>query len=259
MKIYLDVIFFINFIFDLLLLLTVSIILKKKIKILRLILSTLFGSLSIFFLFININSVTLFFLKFLISVIMILILFGKKDFKRNMLFLYFTSILLGGFLYFINMQFSYKNEGLVFFYNGFSLNIILLLILSPIILFYYYKQSRYFKDTLNNIYNVEIVINGKSYFYQGYLDTGNKLKEPYKGREVNIVYDKKLLDLNFNFLIIPYQCVGYSGLLKGIQIDKMIINNSYIILEPFIAISENDFNLENCEIILNSNLKSRLN
>ena len=92
MKIYIDVILFINFAFDFLLLFTTNIILKRKVKILRLILSSIIGSFSVLTLFININSIELFLIKILISCLMILISFGKKDFLKNITYLYFIFI-----------------------------------------------------------------------------------------------------------------------------------------------------------------------
>ena len=136
MKIYLDLVLFINFMFDLLLLITVKIVLKRNIKWYRLLLGSLIGSLSIFFLFLKLTTISLFLLKIIISCVMIVITFGFKNktyFFKNLVYLYFVSIILGGFLYYLNLEFSYENIGLIFFHNGFSINFILLLILSPII------------------------------------------------------------------------------------------------------------------------------
>ena len=101
MKIYVDVILFINFSFDLLILLSTSIVLKRKSKFYRLMLGAFIGSLSILFLFINITNLELFIFKIIISIIMILVSFGYKNIKyfgKNILFLYTISIILGGFL-----------------------------------------------------------------------------------------------------------------------------------------------------------------
>ena len=102
LKLYLDVIMIINFFFDFLLLLGVSLLLKRRTKLNRIILSSFFGGLSIIFLFLKINSIELFIFKILISIIMILIAFGYKNIKYtliNLLYLYIISIFLGGGLY----------------------------------------------------------------------------------------------------------------------------------------------------------------
>ena len=101
MKIYLDLIMILNFVFDFLLLLSVSIILRRNVSINKLILGAFIGGISILFLFIKINSFELFIFKILISILMILISFGYKDiryFGKNILFFYMTIIVLGGFL-----------------------------------------------------------------------------------------------------------------------------------------------------------------
>ena len=112
MKIYLDLIMILNFFIDFILLLTVSVILKRNIKITRIMLGAFIGGISILLLFFNINSVLLFVLKFLISVAMTIITFKFVNIKYtlvNILYLYMSSIILGGFLYLLNIEFSYKH------------------------------------------------------------------------------------------------------------------------------------------------------
>lgn len=258
MKVYIDVILFINFAFDFLLLFFVNIILKIRVNLLRLILASIIGSLSVLMLFVNVNSLVLFMIKLLISVIMILISFGKKDFLKNITYLYFVSIILGGFLFFLNMQTSYKNEGLIFFNNGFSINIIILFILSPIIFIYYYKQSRYFEDTLSNVHTIEIELDGKIYNYRAYLDTGNKLYEPFKNREVSILYDKKLYEELEYYLIVPFTTLTEKGILKGKVAKRIIIDKKYVFKDVVLGITNKEFNLDKSEVILHANFKNRL-
>jgi len=79
MKIYLDLVFFINFFFDFLLLLVVKILLKRNVGIKRIILGALLGATSILFLFLPLNQITLFLLKVIISILMILTTFGFQN------------------------------------------------------------------------------------------------------------------------------------------------------------------------------------
>ena len=81
MKIYVDLVLFLNFFFDFLLLLATSLILKRYVKIKKIFLGALIGSLSIFLLFVSIISFTLFLIKILISILMILTCFGYKTIK----------------------------------------------------------------------------------------------------------------------------------------------------------------------------------
>lgn len=224
MKIYLDLVMILNFCFDFLLLLSVSILLKRNIKIERIIFGSFIGGLSILTLFININSLELFIIKIIISIIMILISFGYKDIKyflKNILFLYMASIILGGFLYFLNINFSYKNNGLIFYYKGISINFIFLIITSPIILYIYIKQGIWLKQNYNNYYKIDIYYNNKIIKCNGFLDTGNKLIDPYFGKPIILVSKKIEID---NYFLVPYQGIK-KGMIKCIKVDKIYIEN----------------------------------
>ena len=101
MKVYIDIVMIINFMLDFILLLGVSIILKRNASIKRIIISSFIGGLSIIFLFVPMNNILLFFFKFIISIIMILTAFKYNSFRYtvvNILYLYILSIFLGGFL-----------------------------------------------------------------------------------------------------------------------------------------------------------------
>ena len=81
MKIYLDLIWLINFLFDLILLFSVGIILRRNTSLKKIVLGALAGSLTIFVLFIEISSFTLFIIKIIISILMVLITFGYRDIR----------------------------------------------------------------------------------------------------------------------------------------------------------------------------------
>lgn len=107
MIIYIDIVFLINFIFDLLLLLTVNIALKRYSKIFKLFLSALFGSCSLISLFIPLGNFGLFFLKVGIAITMNLIAFGYKNIRYtfyNIIYFFMCSIILGGFLYYLKLR-----------------------------------------------------------------------------------------------------------------------------------------------------------
>lgn len=224
MKIYIDVVLFINFSFDLLILLTTSIVLKRNAKFYKLMLGAFVGSLSILFLFIKITSFQLFLLKILISILMLLISFGYKNIKyflKNMLFLYTVSIILGGFLYFLSITFSYKNTGLVFYFKGLSINYIFLLISSPIILYIYIKESKMFKRIHNNIYKVKLEVENKIYELNGFMDTGNNLVDPYFYKPIILINKKIKSKKN---IIVPCSVALGNGSLNCVK-GKLIYKN----------------------------------
>ena len=253
MKIYLDLIMILNFFFDLILLLSVAIILKRKIIYERLIISSFIGGLSILGLFYSFSSFTLFLYKFLISIIMIIICFKFKDIKyffNNLLFLYINSIVLGGFLYFLNINFSYKHHGLIFYHHGLSINFITLIILGPLIINLYIKQIKKLRNNYNNYLNVIIYYKNKSYSYTGYVDSANNLS--YKGIPVILIDKKKLLFEIKEFSYMPYQALNYTGLLKLVKLDKVIVNDVYY--SSYLGISDTSIKIDGVDILLNNKM-----
>lgn len=258
MKMYIDLIILINFFFDFLLLIAVSLILKRKVKLYRIILGALIGAISIISLFINFNSITLFLFKVIISIVMILITFSFKNIKYtfdNLLYLYLVSIILGGFLYFVNNSFSYKNKGLIFFHNGFSINIILIIILTPIFIYFYIKNLNKLKEKNTLNYNVEITfLNNKKINVTGFLDTGNDLIDPYKKRPI-IVINKELLNgYKPKCILVPCITVNKEEMIKCFRIKNLIINNKKINKECLVAISNNNFNKLNVDLLLHKKI-----
>ncbi len=222
MKVYLDALFFLNFGFDFLLLLSVSYLLRRNASIKRLVMGSLLGGSSIFFLFVPMDSFALFCFKFLISILMIYVTFGRKCFYQNMIYLYGVSITLGGVLYFLNSSFSYKQEGLIFYHNGFSINFILLFLIGPYFLWMYVKKLKLLKNQYSHYYEVDIWKKKKVYHHQAYLDTGNKLKEPYTGKPILLVFETHFIDESPKILV-PYETIEGTSILPCIKCDKIVI------------------------------------
>lgn len=255
MKIYLDLIMILNFTLDFILLLSVSLILKRNIKLTRIMLGAFIGGISILLLFMNINSITLFLLKVLISIVMILATFGYRNIKYtliNLLYLYMSSIILGGFLYLLNLEFSYKHVGMIFYNNGLSINFIFLIIFSPIILYIYIKQTKNLRYNYSNYYNIEIFVKQKKYKYTAYMDTGNVLIDKLTNKKVILIDKRKILFNIKEFRLIPYIGVDGSNMIKIIKIDKLIFDNkeySDVLLGIMDKIS-----LDGVDVILNRKL-----
>ena len=214
-----------NFFFDFILLLSVSILLRRNVSIYKIMGGAFIGGVSILFLFIDLNSLTLFIYKFIISILMILVSFGYKSIKytlKNILYLYTASIILGGFLYFLNVEFSYQQYGLIFVNNGLSINVIFLIIFCPIIIYIYVKQGLWLKNNYNNYYKVTIYYNNKKYLFNAFLDTGNNLTVPMTKKPVILINKKINVD---RFFYIPYKAVNGSGIIKCFKADKIEIDD----------------------------------
>ncbi len=264
MVIYIDLVFIINFIIDFLLLLTVNVALKRYSRIYKLILGALFGSLSLLSLFIPISSMVLSILKLLMGLIMSLIAFGYKNIKYtfyNVIYLYMTSIILGGFLYYLKTTFSYQNNGLVFFYEGLSINYLVLLFIAPLILYVFIKSLKALKEIKNYYYKVEInLATDINLVVTGFLDTGNKLKDPVTNKPI-ILINRKILKGEFKIrspMYVPYNSLNNHGLLEVIKPKNIIINKQEL-TNYLVGLSDNNFKLNGIECLLNYQILEDIN
>ena len=259
MKLYLDLIFLLNIWFDFLLLVSVSILLKRIVKLRKIILGSLIGGITFFLLFIKMNSLILFLFKIFVSILMVITSFSFKNIKytlTNLGYFYLTSIILGGGLYLISDLFSYSNKGLVFIKNGYQINYIVLLILSPIIICFYIKTSLKLKDNYNYYHKVDLIIDGKTYHLTGFLDTGNHLKDTYKQRGIILVN----LPLKYSLdkvIYTPFKTLNNTGILKCLKIDKLYVDKQEF-TNYLIGLSEDDFKIDGINCILHSNMKGKL-
>ena len=253
MTVYIDGVLFLNFYLDFLLLLTVVVILKRNVRIFRVILGAFVGSLTILVLFFEISSLELFFIKIYLSFLMCILCFGYhnlKMFLTNIFTFYIVSILLGGFLYFLNITFSYKSVGLVFINEGLSVNAIFLILVSPVILYLYVKQVRMFKKRLSCFFKTNIYIGRKVLKLNGYLDTGNTLS--YKKRPVILTN----IDNSFRNkkIYIPYIVIGGTGILECIKVRKVEVIGIGVFENVYLGFSK-DFKVFGCDVLLNGLMK----
>lgn len=247
MTVYIDLVCIINFIYDFLIILTVSFTLKRNRKIYYYILSSLIGVLSIFLLFLKINNIVLFLLKILISIIMVIVAFGYKSIKytiSNIIYFYMTSIILAGFLYLIK-----ENN------SNFNLNYIVLLIIGPIILFIYYKSNKKLKNTYSDYYKIKIVFDKIEYNLVSFYDNGNNLKDPVSRKSIIIVGNNRLEKI-YNIrspVYVPVITVKGTHLMKCFKPSYIILNDkkiyNYLIGESSIKFSDG------VECLLNKSLK----
>lgn len=256
MVIYLDLVFLMNFILDFLLLLTVNVALKRYSKLRRLIMGAFFGSITLFTLFIPLNSTMLFIFKFLMSIFMCLISFGYRNLKYtsyNIIYLYMTSIILGGFLYCLKLEFEFNNKGFVFYYEGLAINYIFILLLSPIILYVFVKSIKALKEVKNYYYKVKVIFsNNYEITLSGFLDTGNKLKDPITNKPIILINKKKVkgkVPIR-SPMYVPFNSLNHHGLLECLKPKYLSINDKEI-KNYLIGFSEESFKLNGIDCLLN--------
>ena len=263
MVIYLDIIFLINFFFDFLLLLSVNIVLKRYSRIYKIILGALFGSISLISLFISFNAFILFLFKICLGLIMCLISFGYKNLHytmANIIYLLMISIILGGFLYYLKIEFSYKRTGLIFYYQGLSFNYSFLIIITPIILYVFIKSLNVLKEVKNYYYHVKIILDNQEFNLTGFLDTGNRLKDPVTNKAI-ILLNKKLVISKIKIrspMYVPYNTIKGHELLECIKPQKIWINNQEV-SNYLIGLANNSFKLNGIECLLNYKILEDIN
>lgn len=248
--IYLDLLIVLNFIIDCLLLISVDVLLKRKAKFPRIFVASLIGGLSIIVLFYINGSAGLLAYKFITSVLMVIIAFKYENFhyfKENLFWLYIISIILGGSIYLLNNQITLTNNALIFNSTGFTINVVLILAIGPIIIYKYLNYQKKLTFNNSNLYEVDIYYKGITVSGTGFLDTGNKLVDPYFHRPI-ILVNKELLKKPVKGFFVPYKVLNDKGLLEVFKPDKILISGK-ISKKALIGIS--DVNLNGVKIILN--------
>jgi len=215
MKVYLDIIFIINFIYDFIILLGTSLILKRNTSFFKIVLGSVFGTLTMFIYFIRMNNIEMILYKLVISILIIIITFGYKNIKyffKNIYYFYLIGIILGGLLYFINNN--------AFFISN---NLFIGIILSIICLYFYIKNIKELKTNYNNY--IKVIIYFKEYYLSlnAFLDTGNKLKDPYTFKPI-ILVNKDYIKKYDNSILVPYKTCNNDGLLECIRASKIYID-----------------------------------
>lgn len=235
---YLDIYFIINYLFDFIALFSVNNILKRKIKIYRLLIGSLIGSLSLLTLFIRFNKIELLLLKLILSIFIIIITFNYKDIKyffNNLYYFYIIEIILGGFIYLIK--------------NNYNSNLILILLFTFIFIYLFIKKIIDLKNNYNKYLNIKFDINNKTYTFNAFLDTGNKLIDPIFKYPIILINNNELE----GNILVPYKTINNESILKCLKGDNLYINNKKINKKFLVGIS-NNINIDGVDCIFNERL-----
>lgn len=261
MKVYIDSIFLLNFLFDTLILLTVSLTLKRKVKMRRIILGGVVAALGMVTLFLSISNVFLFIIKIVLMIFIVVVTFGYKNFKYtfdSVLYFFIINIVYGGFLYYLNIEFTYKNIGFMFFKNKLNISYMFLLVLSPIVLYIYYYSNKKIKYEYSLFKSVDVYLkNGMVLKLNGYVDTANNLVEPYSNKMVIICNSTEILkNMNdLNTILVPYNTIDSTGLMKCIVPRCVYIEGYGTKKNIVVGFSNRNFNIEGVNCILNGGIK----
>lgn len=213
MEMYIDLFFIFNVIMDYIIIMSTSILLKRRTSYIRMILSSLIGGISSLVLFTSLNKIVI---EIVSIVIMVLISFGYKGIRyliNNILYMYVLSTLLGGIIYLFNIKVS----------NSMFLTYLIIIVISIEIMILYIKENKKMRSIYNNYYKVDIYFKDREKLSLiGFVDTGNNLYDPYKKRPVIIVHNKYIKE--DKYILVPYHTINGNGLLKCIKPDIIFID-----------------------------------
>ena len=117
----------------------------------------------------------------------------------------------------------------------------------------YKKQVRKLDTYYKERYDVKLYYKNKIYNFNGYLDTGNNLYDPYKRRPIVLLYTNKIKFNYENGLLIPMETANNESLLKCIKVDMLEIDGK-IIKNVLIGLSSKRFKIQDIDMILHKDI-----
>ncbi|TLS35251.1 sigma-E processing peptidase SpoIIGA [Pseudalkalibacillus caeni] len=200
MTVYLDVIWFLNFCFDFLLLLLTGLLLKRRMKKRRIMLGAFIASLYVLFLFIpTLSILTLPASKLVYSLAIAWSAFGYYRFRyfiQNWLMFYLVTFLVGGGLmgthYFLQSDFEIIQGVAVTHSTGFGDPVSWVFVILGFPIIWYFSKQRLDhlearKIHYDQIANVKINVDGITLEAAGLIDSGNQLHDPISRLPVMIL------------------------------------------------------------------------
>ena len=281
MTVYLDVVFLENVLMNYIIIFATGVVLKDECKKWRIFAGSLVGAVYTIVMYLNIIPIySNFFMKLLLSIVIVYVAFKPRSVKRlikDLVVFYLVSFVFGGcvfaLMYFLKPQMAQIRNGV--FVGAYPLKVA---IIGGIVAFIFLQISfKIVKTKISKkdmIYTVEVNLNGKSTQVKALLDTGNLLKDPITSLPVVVIEQKSLSsvipenvlnnidkilggdideltkDKEFSktisrFRMIPFSSLGkQNGLLLGIKADNVNIisdEKTKIINNAIIGIYDKSF------------------
>ena len=262
MIIYADILFLLNAFITYIALLLSAILLKLPVRRLRILIASLIGGIYALSILIEIPFYFSFVLKCLVCASMILVSFGKSNFRHfliHVLVFLVINVLIGGIV--LLLSFADKNRFYSNVYISYMdispLTLIIALTISFIIVSIINRILTK-KRQKEEIYKVIIHFAQQRYILFGFCDSGNNLNEPFSALPVCIV--KKGIIKGFSEYslkrIIPYSSLGGEGMMQAIKMPLTIqqTGKNEFDAVAYIAESTNAFQDMPYDIILHPHL-----
>ena len=262
-KIFMDVLFIINFIIDYILLSATSLLIRKRTKILNMILaSTVGGVFSAIIFFVPMNVFSSAFSAFSASLFMILIAFGKGHFLKilkDTAVLYLISAVTGGlafaFLTKFNLPHAFGNG--IFYADINAYSLLFIFLMSVIIIHCATGYIRRQKIKSSYIYEITVEKNGRIITDFAFFDSGNFLADPISQKGV-IVAEWKSVSTLFDEMKITdaivrnpqdfvyIGCKNFDGVtgLYAFSPDKVTFDDADFYKDFLIAVTETPLDRE---------------
>lgn len=250
-----------NLIINYFILLSVSRLLNRKSRQLRLILGASFGALcSLIILLPPMNGALSLLVKLIVSALICLISFkfnGFKGFVRNTATFFMMSFLFCGVM--IALWFVFTPKGMVINNSTVYFNISpLVLIISSLITYFTVRiicRITGRSKAKELYYDIKICRKNSSATIKGKLDTGCSLVEPFSGSPVIVCCKDKIKsiipenileyennpdcpDMPQKIRLIPYNTISGAGLLPCFKPDRIFIGDSLCLNEIYIAVAD---------------------
>lgn len=240
MVIYADILFAINFSMDFLALFICSKILNKRIYKNRMIFSSVIGGIyGVLAISVDLQSVLKIIVALSVALIMCLICFNDKKLSHiltSVITYFFISTSLGGIM---SVIYSLANKLLADIIESYSYESVysgaktfVVIGLSGVCAVIFASVLSKKKDVKEA--QITVKLHNKCYTLKGLCDSGNLLTEPFSGKRVVLVSSgcelgraiEKTDELKKRY--IPYKDVNGSGILKGVFIEQVTVNNKSV-------------------------------
>lgn len=245
MTIYVDVLFVLNFFITYLLLMLTKSLIKTTAKTYRMLLGAFIGGLYSLIIFApSLGVFSTVFGKLLVSFIIVPAAFGFKRltvFLKTIVCFYFSNLIFLGVI--LAIWLTAKPGGILInndtvYFDIPAVALLMLALAAYVISILIIKLYNY-TISKKEIYSLTIIKGESEQHLFAFLDSGNKLTEPFSNYPVIIVDESKV---NFETeRLIPYNTVGGEGVLKAFKPDRVIISNgkkSFESNQVYVAVSK---------------------
>lgn len=219
-EVYIDILFFTNFMMDFLLLLTVRQILKYRVPVWRVLVGSILGSgLTCLIVVFPLSGISRLILNFLgISTVMLvtgLAVHTLREWGKAMGVLFISAFLEGGIL---QAFYPYLRTGSLFFAAA---------VASYMVISGCWKLLLSIRNNRKRICEVTLFFGGESRTFRALIDTGNRLVDPVSKEPVHVVDGRTAGIIGVKnmhtFRYLPYSTVSGSGVMPVIRIEKMCV------------------------------------